>query len=220
MNYRNKRKLGEPKEGYFGQFNTDVIIELYFNNIEKGKCIEVGVANGTRGSNTLYFENKGWETLCIEPNPEYCKIAKETREKVIQVACGDNDYLEKLPFTIFDIGVHNIMSSVSGLRPDNRLVDEHNDRGLINKEYQIEVDVMKLDTILKQQEFSRDINFISIDTEGTELDVLKGLDLDYWNIDLLVVENNYNDYNIEEHLNKFGYIKDARWKINDFYIRG
>jgi len=76
MNYRNKRKLGEPKEGYFGQFNTDVIIELYFNNIVLGNCVEVGVANGTRGSNTLYFEKKGWETLCIEPNPEYYEIAK------------------------------------------------------------------------------------------------------------------------------------------------
>ena len=52
------------------------------------------------------------------------------------------------------------------------------------------------------------------------MDVLKGLDLNQWDISLLLVENNYNDPDIEQYLNEFGYIKDARWKINDFYIKG
>ena len=46
----------KPKNGYYGQFSTDVLIELYFQNKLKGNCVEVGVANGIKGSNTLYFE--------------------------------------------------------------------------------------------------------------------------------------------------------------------
>jgi FkbM family methyltransferase len=209
----------EPKAGYYGQFSTDVLIELYFNGQADGVCVEVGAANGFRGSNTLYFEKMGWRTLCIEPNPEYYDMVNSTRKESIQCACGPENASD-IPFTIYDIGQRNIMSSVSGLRPDERLVKEHEDKNLINRSYQILVDVRTLDSVLTEAKFEKDIDFISIDTEGTELDVLHGLDLTHWNIKLLVVENNYNDKNIEEYLNKFGYIKDTRWKINDFYIKG
>ena len=212
MNYK-------PKEGYYGQFSTDCLVELYFLDKENGNCVEVGAANGHRGSNTLYFEKKGWRTLCIEPNPEYFKMVKETRKEAIQCACG-SDNLQNVPFTVFDIGERNIMSSVSGLKPDERLVQEHIDKNLINDYYKIEVEVRKLDHILKEANFNQQIDFISIDTEGTELEVLKGLDLEHWDITLLLVENNYNDDDIEKYLKGFGYRKDARWKINDFYVKG
>ncbi len=208
----------EPKQGYHGQFSTDVLIELYFPNQDIGNCVEVGVANGSRGSNTLYFEKKGWETLCIEPNPEYFKIAKSKRKNTVQYACGRSNSKD-VPFVVFDIGQRNIMSSVSGLSPDQRLVEDHKRRGLINKTYEIQVEVRTLDSILTEANVNRKIDFISIDTEGTELDVLRGLSLNEWDISLLVVENNYNDPEIEEHLLTQGYVKDARWKINDFYIK-
>ena len=206
----------EPREGYYGQFSTDLLIELYFQNKKVGSCVEVGAANGVRGSNTLYFERLGWRALCVEPNPEYIKEIEKNRKEYVQYACSSKNDRDVL-FTIFDIGKNNIMSSVSGLKPDKRLVEQHSN--IINKSYQIKVKTKTLDDILKEKSFKKDIDFITIDTEGTELEVLKGLDLDYWNIDLLVVENNYNDSDIEQYLKSCGYIKDARWKINDFYIK-
>jgi len=56
---------------YYGQWHTDKIIESYFPNQKYGICIEVGAANGIKGSNTKYFENLGWNVLCIEPNIKY-----------------------------------------------------------------------------------------------------------------------------------------------------
>jgi len=206
----------EPKSGYYGQFSTDVLIELYFCNKNTGICVEVGAANGTRGSNTLYFEKLGWRVLCIEPNPEYFKNIEETRKEAIQYACGSANK-SNVPFTVFDIGEKNIMSSVSGLEPDQRLVEQH--EHIINDMRQINVEVRTLNTILSENNVENNIDFISIDTEGTELDVLKGLDLTWWNIPLLVVENNFNDPEIEDYLKSFGYQKDARWKINDFYLK-
>ena len=67
--------------------------------------------------------------------------------------------------------------------------------------------------------FPTDIDFISIDTENTELNVLKGLDLDKYNVKLLVIENNFNEPMIEEYLTKFNYIKIKRLVVNDFYIK-
>jgi FkbM family methyltransferase len=157
--------------------------------------------------------------LCIEPNPEYYKLVENIRQESVQCACGSTSGTQ-IPFTVFDIGQRNIMSSLSGLKPDPRLVKEHEEKNLINNSYEILVDVQTLDNILTEFSYPKKIDFISIDTEGTELDVLKGLDLFNWDISLLVVENNYNDPEIEEYLNACGYKKDARWKINDFYIKG
>ncbi|MAH44349.1 hypothetical protein CMI37_00875 [Candidatus Pacearchaeota archaeon] len=206
----------EPKKGYYGQFSTDALIELYFPGKQDGICVEVGAANGIRGSNTLYFENLGWRALCIEPNPDYFQMVQAARQEAVQCACGSSDE-ESVPFTVFDIGKHNIMSSVSGLEPDKRLVEQHSH--IINNTMQIDVEVKTLDTILTEADFGVMIDFISIDTEGTELDALKGLDLTRWDVSLLVVENNFNDPEIEEYLTSFGYYKDARWKINDFYYK-
>jgi len=209
--------LYKPKDGYYGQFSTDVLIELYFSNKKNGVCVEVGAANGIRGSNTLFFEKLGWRTLCIEPNPLYIEKIKDFRSEYVQCACGSKNQ-KSMPFTIFDIGEKNIMSSLSSLCPDSRLLETHDH--VINSKRTINVNVRTLDEILESSKFPTDIDFISIDTEGTELDVLKGLNLRKWNVSLLVVENNFDDANIKEYMGQQGYTKDARWKINDFYVKG
>jgi hypothetical protein len=66
----------------------------------------------------------------------------------------------------------------------------------------------------------KEIDFISIDTEGTELDVIRGFDIDRYGVKLFVIENNYEDDNIELYMNSIGYIKNNRYKINDFYTIG
>ena len=206
----------KPVPGYYGQFSTDMLIELYFPDQKKGICVEVGAADGHKGSNTLYFEKMGWKTLCIEPNPEYVKVLNGYRKIVSPYACGGKNE-DDVEFTVFDIGDRNIMSSVSSLSPDSRLVEQHKD--IINAKQTYFVDIRKLDTILDIHTFPNDIDFISIDTEGTELDVLKGLDLVNRNITLLVVENNFDDKEIGLYMYLQGYIRDTRWKINDFYVR-
>ena len=131
-------------------------------------------------------------------------------------ACGKEEK-ENVEFNVFVIGKNKIRSSLSGLEVDEKLLESHSH--LIHDNYKIKVPVRRLDSILEEVEFTKDIDFISIDTEGTELDVLKGIDLDVWNVKLLVVENNHNDSIIENYLHDYGYIKDRRYKVNDFYMR-
>ena len=59
----NKELKGWDNGIYFGQWETDKIIESYFDVNLKGNCVEVGAANGIKGSNTLYFEQRGWNTM-------------------------------------------------------------------------------------------------------------------------------------------------------------
>ena len=122
-----------------------------------------------------------------------------------------------MELTVFDVGERNIMSSLTSLKPDERLVEAH--EHIINESYKVEVEVETLPNILEIAGYPTKIDFISVDTEGTELDVLKGFDFDKYDVTLFVVENNYDDKEIGDYMLSKGYVRDQRYKINDFYIR-
>lgn len=215
VNKINSELKGWDGGKYFGQWETDRIIEGYFDEGHTGICVEVGAANGIKGSNTLYFEQLGWDALCIEPNPKQFDSLAEHRKNVAHYAVSDS--VGKMDLTIFDVGEKNIMSSLTSLKPDERLVEAH--EHIINNSYKVEVEVETLPNILEIAKYPTKIDFISVDTEGTELDVLKGFDFDRYDVSLFVVENNYDDAEIGEFMATKGYVRDQRYKINDFYVR-
>jgi len=217
----NQELKGWDGGDYYGQWETDKVIKSYFDEGYVGSCIEVGTADGIKGSNTLYFEERGWDTLCIEPNTEHTESLEKYRKLVRYYACSDKKGI--FPLTVYRVGEKNIMSSLTSLKPDNRLVEAHKD--IINEKFIIKVKVETLtwvlENVVSDTAFDKitNIDFISIDTEGTELDVLKGFDFDKYNVKLFVVENNYNDPEIESFMNIKSFIRDNRYKINDFYIK-
>ncbi len=144
----------------------------------------------------------------------------ETDEAITKGKTYRDDMLKKKhtnidqEFTIFDLG--NNQSAISSLSVDQRLVDSHTH--LIKNNFTTKVNVRTLDFILDELKFDKKIDFLSIDTEGTEIEVLKGFDIKKWKPKLLVIENNFNDPEIEKYLSTFGYIKNKRIEVNDFYI--
>ena len=198
----------------YGDYETDLAIQKYFNPEYIGTCIDIGAGLGTDRSNTYYFEKKYWTCLCIEPNPNLYNHMRMYRRLALNLACSNHDK-KSAPFHVYVVDQNN-QEAISSLVVDQRLVESHKE--IINETYKIEVEVKKLDTILSRINIEK-IDFLSIDTEGTELDVLQGFDLQKWKPKLLVVENNFNDTKINEYLSQFGYILSERIGVNDFYLR-
>ena len=198
----------------YGDYETDLAIQKYFNPEYVGTCIDIGAGLGTDRSNTYYFEKKYWTCLCIEPNPNLYNHMRMYRRLALNLACSNHDK-KSAPFHVYVVDQNN-QEAISSLVVDQRLVESHKE--IINETYKIEVEVKKLDTILSRINIEK-IDFLSIDTEGTELDVLQGFDLQKWKPKLLVVENNFNDTKINEYLSQFGYILSERIGVNDFYLR-
>ena len=198
----------------YGDYETDLAIQKYFNPEYIGTCIDIGAGLGTDRSNTYYFEKKYWTCLCIEPNPNLYNHMRMYRRLALNLACSNHDK-KSAPFHVYVVDQNN-QEAISSLVVDQRLVESHKE--IINETYKIEVEVKKLDTILSRINIEK-IDFLSIDTEGTELDVLQGFDLEKWKPKLLVVENNFNDTKINEYLSQFGYILSERIGVNDFYLR-
>jgi FkbM family methyltransferase len=198
---------------YYGQHQEDKYIDDYFGQNYKGVCVEVGAYDGVTASNTYYFEKKGWRALCIEPTEHKFNICKKYRKEAIQ-CCAGNDTKDS-QFTIYHI--HDNTGAISSLVPDDRLIASH--KHLITGVTTQKIKVRTLTSILDEFNYPVNIDFISIDTENTELDVLKGLDLGKYQVKMFVVENNYNEPFCEEYLKKYGYEKINRIVVNDFYVK-
>jgi FkbM family methyltransferase len=181
-----------------------------------GTFIDIGMSHPITYNNTFLLEVAGWEGICIEPNENYCNMSKGIRKNVYNFACG-NINKDDEDFTIVNISFGE-EGAVSSLKVDPRLMESH--KHLINHVKKAKVKVRTLDFILQDSEI-KDLEYIdvvSIDTENTELDVLKGFDILRWKPRLMIIENNFNEPHIEEYLKCFNYVKVKRYQVNDFYI--
>lgn len=199
---------------YYGQFNTDRYISEYFDSNYVGTCIDIGAENPITGNNTYFFEQRGWNVYCIDANPNQFENLKKERKNAFSFACGCEN-LKQAEFTICSIQDGTNEGAVSSLKVDERLLSEHMQYNPILKK--VKVVVKTLNTFIEEQKIEK-IDFISIDTEGTEIDVLKGFDIIKYKPKLLIIENNYNYNEVEEYLKNFNYKKDKRIEVNDFYI--
>jgi FkbM family methyltransferase len=196
-----------------GQFGEPQFLDKYFKGKMKGVAVEVGAYDGISLSNTYYFEkHKNWNCICIEPITDKFDQCKRIRNKAINCCVGKEKGTAE--FTVFDTN-NNDTSAISGLNPDIRLIESH--KHLITGSTKIHVNIRTLTEILDSENFPKDIDFVSIDTENTELDVLKGFDLNKYNVKVLLIENNYDEPFHYDYIKQFGYKKIARLGVNDFY---
>jgi FkbM family methyltransferase len=199
---------------FYGQFGEDQYLSKFFDDKYIGVCVDVGADDGISGSNTYYFEQKGWYSLCVEPIPESFNKCSSIRKNVINCCIADYDK-EDVKFNIITLKTGNT-SAISSLKVDDRLIKSH--KHLLNNIKQISVKVKTLNTIFKECNIPNNIDFISIDTENTEIDVLKGLDFNTYNIKFLIIENNFNEMIIENYLITKNFKKIHRLGVNDFYV--
>jgi len=201
---------------YYSQFGEDRYIAPLFPVGYKGTCVEVGAYDGRSGSNTLHFEQKGWKCVCVEPIPKQYEKCRQIRRIAVNCCVGDKD-AEEVPFFVYKVGQNGSnQSAISSLAPDERLIESH--KSIIQDSEKILVKVRTLTSILDEVKFPTEIDFISIDTENTELDVLKGFDMNKYKVQIFIIENNYDEPHCEEYLKGFGYRKFVRKGVNDFFI--
>lgn len=210
------------------QFGEDRILWQVFRRRTTGYFIEVGAYDGVTLSNTYFLEQMGWSGLLVEPMRPLCEraAASRPRSRVIHAACGKRGSRGTAKFTV----AQNV-PVLSFLTADREHVERCLREGATLQE--IEVPLRSLDDIILdarrdatspgrpwQPKSGWQIDLVSIDTEGCELDVLDGLNLDRFKPRVLVMENDRPAGKaIEPYLRQRGYRKFHRQKINDFYVR-
>lgn len=201
-------------ETYYSQFGEDKILAEIFNEKKQGLCIEVGANDGVNDSNTMYFESIGWNCILIEPNPVLCKMIRASRNAtLVEVAASDKNG-ETLLFVAEGAERAHGVSTINAGEDELNKIKSY---GFTYKE--VKVQTKTLDEILIGLKPSSKIDFISVDVEGHELDVLRGFSLDRWTPTVILVEDNSNfeDAAVSNYLSKFGYFRFKRTGVNDWY---
>ena len=154
---------------FYSQFGEDSWIAHNLRLPKQGVFIDVGAADGVTFSNTYYFERQGWTGVCFEPNPENYQLAKLVRKNVEPTA----------------------ISSQTGTA-DFYIDPSSPDWSGLEKPDAVDIEKIKVKTKTLSQALSdhtiKHIDLLSIDTEGTELDVLKSLDFAKYKPKVVVVE--------------------------------
>lgn len=199
---------------FFSEYGEDRILANYFSGKKVGFCIEVGANDGLNGSTTFHFERAGWDCLLIEPNPQMCERIRELRlSPVLQVAASNKCGTATLLVAIGSGTAHGL----SSIQPEQEAGEAIRSSGYTYEK--VEVETKTLDEILTARTQGRSIDFISIDVEGHELEVLEGFNVAFWRPRILVIEDNsYGEKSaVRQHLSKLGYEPFHRTVVNDWY---
>jgi FkbM family methyltransferase len=147
---------------------------------KNGYYIEIGANDGISQSNSLYFERKkNWSGVLVEPDKENYHLLTKNRKKsnkFFNTACVSFDFKESFIEFIYS----NLMSVTVNDKSDFDKVNTHALSGMdfLAKDEMIKtyiVPAMNLESILEKADAPSLIDFFSLDVEGHELDVLKGL---------------------------------------------
>ncbi|EMG36826.1 methyltransferase, FkbM family [Desulfocurvibacter africanus PCS] len=175
---------------YFSQSGEDYLLWQTFEHKAQGFYVDIGAFDGIHLSNSFSFELAGWNGICVEPHPRYYPLCKHNRRNAtcLNNACvGDKDTLE-VEFLCEELGL------LSGIDPDSKMVIEsrYKARGMPFQGFEkVNVPATTLDMILgSEPAIPRTIDFISIDTEGTEIDILRPFPFDKWDVKVFIIEAN------------------------------
>jgi FkbM family methyltransferase len=204
---------------YKSQYGQDQFVnEKFFHNKKNGFFVDIGAHDGITLSNTYFFEKKlSWNGICIEPIPNVFSQLRNNRGCIcIQGAISTTNQ----PAEFLKISGYSEM--LSGLidkydpRHINRIDKELNAYG--GNSETIQVQCYKLNDLLDINNIQY-IDYLSIDTEGGEFDILQTIDFDRFNISVIDVENNYNDDRIRVFLEGKGYKFITRIKCDEIYSK-
>ena len=193
---------------YFSQYQQDKIVnEAFFHDMKDGVFVDIGAHNGVTFSNTLFFEKDlGWTGLCIEPLPEVFNQLTENRTCKCIHGCVANSPKDALFFRAATpvIGTEMLSGLVKTYDPAHyqRLTHEINQTG--GQLQVLTVNCFVLNDLLQYNKIDH-VNFLSIDTEGSELEILESIDYDKYTIDVISVEDTYYDSRFIPFLEKKGF---------------
>lgn len=182
------------------------LVWKFFGQRRDGFFVEVGANDPVAGSQTWLLEQSGWQGVLVEPQKALCEKLKTARPRsqVFQVACsrpGSEGEAELF------LAEHDGNAT---LKPQR---DSHG----INYVGAERVRIVTLDAVLEAAGISR-IDFLSLDVEGHEIEVMCGLNFKKYKPALILIEDGVRDLAKHRFLQGCGYKLVKRTSINNWYV--
>ncbi len=163
----------------YSQAGEDRLIDHLLGRPNDGFYVDVGAHHPDRLSNTRRFYQRGWQGINIEPNPDWCRVFEARRPRDTNLNLGVAAAENVLTYREMDA---RALSTFSGDAAQQAV-------SMGAKTLRIsEVPVMPLSAILAEHAPDLVIDFMSIDTEGFDLEVLESNDWKRWRPQVICIE--------------------------------
>jgi FkbM family methyltransferase len=192
------------------QLGQDYLAFLLFGS--KGYFVEFGAAHGIYLSNSFALEQIGWTGILAEPSRKWHRELERNRpNSMIFKECVWKTSGESMEF------VDAKMGELSTIK--EKWSSDHHKREEIDS---YTVETISLKDMLDQAKAPKFISYLSIDTEGSEFEILNAFDFESYNFGLITVEHNYTEARTQLYdlLSSHGYVRiltaDSLW--DDWYV--
>jgi FkbM family methyltransferase len=176
--------ISENRKKNSSQFYQDLFVTYHLKDKHNGYFVEFGACDGIRLSNTFYLEKEfGWTGILSEPAKIWHKALLDNRSCIINTDCIAAISGEQIDFS-------------ETTRPELSTIythlqnDLHSSRRIIKDKYKVHT--LTLNDLLEQNDAPLEIDVISIDTEGSEIEILEQFDFQKYTINIIIVEHNYD----------------------------
>jgi len=156
----------------YGQTGQDILVHYLLEKHRKipkgdyaGTYVDVGACYPVVSSNTYFFYERGWRGLCVDANPATRERFLKRRPDDVFITEAVGPEAGELPFFLYDNPQWNSLDPARREAKKSRFLGE------------ITVPVRPLSAMIDEAIPGRPIDFMTIDTEGHELAVLRSLDL-------------------------------------------
>ena len=205
-------KANPREKNLMGQ---DVFIyENYFPGCNDGFFVDIGAAEGISRSNSYFFEKElGWKGLCVEAQEHSYNQLVKNRDCTCVLACM-SDIEEEVEFMTFKNGGDAVGGIIKYYAP------EHVEKQIKKWEHnssKVVVNTRTAHDILGEHKVEK-VDYLSIDTEGSDFLILKSIDLKQLNVKCISIENNYGNSDIKKYLEDQGYRFSRRFRNDDVYV--
>ena len=175
----------------YAQNAEDVVLHRALGDLPTGRYLEIGANHPRDDSATRAFYDRGWSGITVEPVPYFADLqrAERPRDHLVQAAITNSGSGEITLHVVPGTGLSTIVDEVS---------TRHTDAGI--EHVDLVVPSMRLDDVLAESGWTvEEIQFMLIDVEGAEHEVLQSVDLRRWRPWVLVVESTAPNSTVTTH---------------------
>jgi FkbM family methyltransferase len=167
------------------QMHQDLIALLLLDFKPSGYFVEFGASDGIQFSNSMLLESEyGWTGILAEPGKKWHKQLKNNRNSFVETKCVWKSSGEVLVFNETEVGELSTLEMFSSS-------DFHGSYRISGNRYNVET--ISLIDLLDKYKAPVDIDYLSIDTEGSEFQILESFNFDKYKFKFISCEHNYTE---------------------------
>ncbi len=189
----------------YSQHGEDAILKDLFTGTSKGFYVDVGAHHPHRFSNTFWFYRQGWRGINIDATPGSMDLFRKLRPRDINIEAAVSEKPTTLKFHTFTKPAYNTFSE--------NLAQEHEMNGSIPLGTESISTIRLREVLAAHIKPGQKIDFLSIDVEGLELEVLHSNDWSLYIPDVIVVEDIHSDLENPHSSNVFTFLKEKGYHL-------